>query len=514
MEVLRPLQHVLDAVIERGGTPYVVGGSVRDMQMGVEPKDVDIEVFGLDFHTLENILNRYGNASLVGESFGVLKFRMDKEQYDFSLPRRDNKIGAGHKGFEITVDPTMTVAEAAARRDFTINSIMFDLKNKQIVDPYDGMSDLRRGILRHTDAKSFAEDPLRVLRGMQFCARFDLTAWPATLELCRSLKEEFGSLPKERLWAEWEKWATKAKMPSRGLAFLRDCGWIDCFPMIAALESTPQDAEWHPEGNVFIHTALVCDAMSEICVRENIKGEEKTILMMAALTHDFAKPKTTVIKDGRIRSPGHEEAGGPMAEEFLNDIGCFPRITEVVIPLVVNHLIHVRNQMWMDSPIRKLSIRLKKANIEQLAHMVEADMGGRPPLPKGQHQSMAVTLKRARELGVNLEAPKPIIMGRHLIDLGLSPSKAFGDLLKACFKRQVEGKFETEAEGIEVAKQLVAVEHRIINGQHLLDIGLSPGPKFGIILKRCHDAQVAGEFKDEAGAKQWLEAIAGEYRDS
>src|SRR5476651_2605496 len=213
---------VLDAV-RRVGRPRLVGGCVRDWLLGLEPKDFDIEVPGVTFEELHRALVPFGATDVVGRSFGVIKLRLGGTEYDFSLPRRESKTGAGHRGFAVAPDPELGDAEAAARRDFTLNAIAWDPFTGTLIDPHGGERDLRARVLRHT-GPAFSEDPLRVLRAMQLAARFDLTLAPETAVLCRSIADTFAELPVERVWGEWDKWATKAAKPSRGLAVLKDTG--------------------------------------------------------------------------------------------------------------------------------------------------------------------------------------------------------------------------------------------------------------------------------------------------
>jgi len=194
---------------------YLVGGCVRDWLLGVPVADFDIEVYGIAYGDLAAVLSRHGRADSVGKSFGVVKLSHPSGQvWDFSVPRRDSKRGPGHKGFDIEFDPDLNPTEASARRDFTINSMLWDPRNGEVIDPHGGRADLRARILRHTSA-AFPEDPLRVLRGMQFAGRFRLRAAPETLDLCRSIRSSFAELAVERVREEWLKWATRS-MPSRG----------------------------------------------------------------------------------------------------------------------------------------------------------------------------------------------------------------------------------------------------------------------------------------------------------
>src|SRR5215212_9419474 len=229
------LRAMLDA-IRRIGRPRLVGGGVRDWLLGLAPKDFDVEVAGVDFETLHRTLAPFGSTDVVGRSFGVLKVRSraTDAEYDFSLPRRESKTGAGHRGFAVAPDPSLSDADAAARRDFTLNAIAVDPLTGEVIDPHGGQRDLQARVLRHTSA-AFVEDPLRVLRAMQLAARFDLTLAPETAALCRSIADTFRELPVERIWGEWRKWAEKSLKPSRGLAVLEETGWVRHFPEIAAM---------------------------------------------------------------------------------------------------------------------------------------------------------------------------------------------------------------------------------------------------------------------------------------
>lgn len=426
---------------------YLVGGCLRDSLLGFPQKDFDIEVFGVNYGQLEQELHRWGRIDLVGRSFGVIKLTTKNgATYDFSLARRDSKIAAGHKGFTIAFDPDITPQEAAARRDFTINSLMYDVRTGELLDFYGGLADLRQGILRHTSA-AFTEDPLRVLRGMQFAARFQLTATSETIALCRSIKHTYSELAIERVREEWFKWAAKAQSPSRGLQFLRDTGWLEHFPEIQALIDVPQEPLWHPEGDVFTHTSLCCDAMAKLPNWQNADETTRIVYMFAILAHDFAKPQTTTraLKDGimRIISPGHEEAGGPIAESFLNRINAPTAVRERVIPLVVNHLAHLNTVT--DRGVRRLAKRLAPENIAGLCAVIEADHSGRPPKPPGLPENAKLLLEKANELDLRNSAPKPLLQGRDLIQTGMQPGKEFGRILEAAFEAQLEGHFTDHA---------------------------------------------------------------------
>jgi tRNA nucleotidyltransferase (CCA-adding enzyme) len=388
-------------------------------------------------------LSKHGRVDLVGKSFGVIKFTSQGGgQWDFSLPRRDSKTAAGHKGFEVEFEPDIEPRQAASRRDFTINALMFDPRTGDYLDFFGGQEDLQKRVLRHTSA-AFIEDPLRVLRGMQFAARFNLVPAPETVELCRSIAHTFPELAVERVGMEWFKWAAVATRPSAGVRFLKDTGWLRHFPEIAALDGTPQDPEWHPEGDVFTHTCHCCDTLAELPEWRGADETTRRVLMFAVLAHDFAKPQTTHLadRDGRERivSPGHEEQGGPLAEAFLSRIDAPNEIKERVVPLVTHHLAHL--QTINDRSVRRLANFLTPATIAELCLVMTADHFGRPPKPRVLPEGIKVLRAKAEELRLRNSAPKPLLQGRHLIERGMIPGKHFGALLEEAFEAQLEGAF-------------------------------------------------------------------------
>jgi tRNA nucleotidyltransferase (CCA-adding enzyme) len=451
MQLPEELLGILRAV-RAVGRPRLVGGCVRDWLLGLEPKDFDIEVAGVDYETLVRVLAPFGATDLVGRSFGIVKLRLAGAEYDFSLPRRESKTGAGHRGFAVAPDPTLSDPAAAARRDFTINAIAYDPLTHAIIDPHGGQADLRARVLRHTSA-AFGEDPLRVLRAMQFAARFDLTLAPETAALCRSMAGTYRELAVERVWGEWEKWAVKSVTPSRGLLVLEQTDWLAHFPEIAAMTGVPQDPEWHPEGDVLTHIKLCLDALARLPAWRESDTMRRRYLMMGVLAHDFGKPATTVQAERRgvLRwlSPGHEEAGVPPAETFLAHIGAPHELIEWVRPLVRHHLAHHHGQPgFTDSAVRRLARKLAPASIDDLCLVMWADHLGRPPLVSRETETRIQALRdTAHALSVRDAAPHPLILGRHLLELGLRPGPHFKPILDACAEAQLEGTFTDEAGG-------------------------------------------------------------------
>ncbi|HEX6285454.1 MAG TPA: HD domain-containing protein, partial [Pyrinomonadaceae bacterium] len=332
-------QTILDlsmAIRDAGGRALLVGGCVRDTLMGQTPKDWDLEIYGVAPEHVREILDRFGPVNAVGEAFTVYKLGRD---IDISLPRRERKTGRGHRAFVIEGDPSMSFADASRRRDFTINAISQDPLTGEIIDPFAGQRDIEQGVLRAIAADTFVEDSLRVLRAAQFAARFEFRIEPETVDLCRTI--DLTDLPAERIWGELEKMLLRAQRPSIGLGWLHALGVLEkLFPEIQALIGVPQDPEWHPEGDVFIHTRLTLDRARELI--DGLSYPRQVTVMLAALAHDFGKPPTTEFLEGRWRSRGHEAAGGPPAESFLTRINMHTidgyDVRSQVISLVREHL--------------------------------------------------------------------------------------------------------------------------------------------------------------------------------
>jgi tRNA nucleotidyltransferase (CCA-adding enzyme) len=437
------------------GRPRLVGGGVRDWLLGLTSTDFDIEVGGVDFEGLRRALARFGATDVVGRSFGVIKVRgQSGAEYDFSLPRRESKTGAGHRGFAVLPDATLGDADAAARRDFTVNAVALDPFSGEVIDPFGGRADLAARVLRHTSA-AFAEDPLRVLRAFQLAARFDFTLAPETAALCREMVPSYAELPVERVWAEWDKWAVKSVRPSRGIEVLEQTGWIVHFPEVAALRGTPQESEWHPEGDVLTHTGHCLDALVSLPEWTGAPAPRRRMLSFAVLAHDFGKPATTqhAERRGVLRwvSPGHESAGGPLADSFLRRIGAPLDLDAPVRALVVHHLAHHhgREGDFSDTQVRRLARKLAPATIDDLALVMASDAMGRPPLPSAGILALIGRLRvRALSLALESAAPRPLILGRHLIAMGRPPGPEFKPILDAAFEAQLDGAFKDEAGGL------------------------------------------------------------------
>ncbi|MCA9463992.1 MAG: CCA tRNA nucleotidyltransferase [Nitrospira sp.] len=436
----KALQVVMELVQDAGGRVFLVGGSVRDLVGGHPPKDLDLEVYGLQPQHLIALLSGSFEVDLVGQSFGIIK--LQGLPIDVAIPCRRSQVGERAQGFAIDSDPFLAYQEAAARRDFTMNAMSIDLATMELFDPYHGAADLERGILRHTSLH-FADDPLRVLRGFQLVSRLQLTPHPSTVNLCQELYPHYQTLPLERIWGEWYKWATKSVQPSLGLLFLKACGWREAYPELNALEGCPQDSRWHPEGDVWTHTLLVTDEAAKIAERDKLSESNRGLLVLSALCHDLGKPETTVSEGDRIRSHGHANTLDTF-ERFLTRLGTPAALRRQVITLCQHHLTHCDFE-GSTRHIRRLAAQLGSGNtdITMLSRLIEADHSGRPPLPKGLPDRMSRMMAIADNLLVMDSAPRPILLGRHLLELGLHPGPYIGEILRAAYEAQLDGQFET-----------------------------------------------------------------------
>ena len=446
-KLLKITEELSKLFYKNGGNLLLVGGSVRDLLIGISPYELDFEARGLSLEQIKKLLSEKFRCDEVGKAFGVL--RIKGFPIEIALPRTEKKSGIGHKGFDVEIDPNLPFENAVQRRDFTINAMAFDPLERVLLDPCNGREDLRNRILRHV-GPAFCEDPLRVLRGMQFIARFDLSPNQKTVDVCKSMEME--NLAPERIFEEWKKLILKGKNITGGLNFLKDTGWDQYFPELSALIGCKQDPEWHPEGDVWVHTLHCMDAFA----RERIGEEwEDLVVGFGVLCHDLGKPLTTKIgEDGRIRSPLHEPKGEAPTRSFLSRMTNQVDLQEQVVPLVRRHLTPrtFYKDKASDGAIRRLANKVKR--IDRLVRVASADIKGRPPreddFPEGPW-----LIKRAEELEVKDSEPKPIILGRHLIDRGLKPGPAFSPILEQCFEEQLDGTFKDLEGGLSFLDHLI-----------------------------------------------------------
>lgn len=421
--LFRKVREVARVCASRGGRALVVGGWVRDALLGLSPKDADVEVYGMQPEELRRALQKLGRVGCVGESFRVYKLTWHEDnlryELDVSIPRRDRKTSTGHKGFEIEGDPFASVEDAARRRDFTLNAILCDPLSGEVLDPFGGRQDLEKRTLRAVDATHFGEDSLRVLRAMQFAARFDLKVDEQTTTICRAI--DLRDLPRERVWGEWEKLLLNAQHPSRGLLVAQQ---------LRVLE------QLHP----YLETALqrrgelLCLALDNAAIEKNVLDKPRQIALMLATIGSFLGWKST--------------------RQFLDDLNIHTLdgydIRKNVILLVGERK---RARDWfrreecgnrvLDKEFRWLSARVQPRMVYHLNRS------------RGDIEAAAWFWNRVRELGVEDEPPAPLLMGRHLLEMGLKPGPQIGQITQTVYAAQLAGDVSTLDEAKECAHRVL-----------------------------------------------------------
>jgi tRNA nucleotidyltransferase (CCA-adding enzyme) len=455
----KSIKPIVKAIISLEGIPYLVGGTVRDLVLKKDVKDIDIEVHKLSLERLQSILRQFGIVRLVGKQFGVL--RIDGINIDWSLPRKDS---IGRKP-EVEIDPNLTIEKALRRRDLTMNAMAINLKDvldiesideKLIIDPYNGLQDIKKKQLCLVDKELFLEDPLRFFRVMQFISRFEMLPDKELNDICKSMSlidlVSGKKISRERIFEELKKLFLKSKRPSLGFRWLNEISRLkDIFPELYSLINVKQKEKYHPEGDVFEHTMQSVDAAANINLYEN--DNEKLIILLAALCHDLGKPQTT---DKNLSAKGHEEIGAKIARTFLKRLTDNNLLMSTVYKLVYYHMAPT-NFISGNAKLKAYKRLAKKlypqTNLRQLALVALVDKRGRNPQK-----------------------------GEPLKDLSI---KTFEDFIKI----------------IEKAKIDKGPEPAILQGRDLLD-ALEPGPKMGKILKKAYEIQIEEGIKDKEVLKQ------------
>lgn len=416
-------------VKEEGGTAYFVGGYVRDQLRGVNTKDIDMEVHGISPDSLRKILQNMGSPMEIGASFGISGIK--GYDIDIAMPRKEEKRGVGHRDFDVLVNPFIGTREAARRRDFTINAMMENVLTGEIIDPFGGLEDLEKGILRHVDDTTFGDDPLRVLRAAQFASRFSYQVADETMQICKEM--DVSHLSRERVVTEMEKALLQSDKPSIFFQVLREMDQLGIwFPELEALIGIPQSPVHHAEGDVWIHTMMVLDVAVEFrAIAKNPFG-----YMLAALTHDFGKAITTEEIDGVIHAYEHETKGLPLIRTFLQRLTNEKDLIRYVLNLSENHMkplmvaahksaLKSTNKMFDTSVDPKALIALSRAD----------GKGKIPPLDKEEWNDFLE--ERYEQFNEIME--KPHVTGDDLIQAGLVPNENFKEYLALAHKLRLAG---------------------------------------------------------------------------
>ena len=404
-----------------GGRAMYVGGMVRDGLMGVECKDIDIEVYGLSPRALKDVLSTLGQVQEIGASFGV--YGLKHSAIDIAMPRRERCVGVKHTDFEVSVDPDMSFRDATMRRDLTVNAMMRDVLTGELIDLWGGQADLEQGVIRHVSDETFPEDALRVFRAAQFTARFEAKIAPETLALCRSM--DVTGISHERVWDELVKALMKAQRPSIFFRVLRETDHLkEFFPELERCIGVRQSPVHHPEGDVFEHTMLVLDCAAAL--RDRAKWP--LAFMAAALTHDLGKIVATEVQpDGKITSYGHEVRGLELCESQLRRLTSHAKLIE-----------YAKNMMWLHMRPNVLAAgRSKKKKTRQLFDLSvcpedlillsRADASGKLDKPYND-QNEVFLRERLEDYYAVLK--RPMVTGQDLIRAGLKPGPDFSRWLQ------------------------------------------------------------------------------------
>jgi tRNA nucleotidyltransferase (CCA-adding enzyme) len=458
-----------------GADVYAVGGYVRDLVRGHPSPEVDILVARHGLEEIVRKLERHGRVDLVGRSFGIIKFTIRGKTYDVALPRTDRPSGAGvrgHKDILVAADPALPVEKDLARRDFRTNSMALRLKDGALIDPFEGRKDTLAKRIRLTDPAAFPEDPLRVLRVARFASVLGFKVDPAITPIARGV--DLSGLSSERVNDEMVKILLRSPRPSIGLEELFRLGVLETwYPELQALALVIQDPLFHPERDahghhtVWAHTKLAVDQAAALAGQAALPDPRKLALLLAALFHDLGKASTTrwEYKRGRmaVTSCGHdiqsERAARKVLTRFRIQTWNGFNLGRMVPLLIRTH--HRAGELWQNRAgvTKKAFNRLAagvEGEIELLVLLDAADRAGRGTrLVRGLDRTARWLFKRFEELEVNRETIKPLVMGRDLLALGVPPGPDMGRLLKKLYQAQLDGLFETKAQGIAKARRLI-----------------------------------------------------------
>jgi tRNA nucleotidyltransferase (CCA-adding enzyme) len=458
-----------------GKEVYAVGGYVRDLLRGIRSEDVDILI---THHPLEEIIKKigpYGRVDLVGKSFGVIKFTINRKTYDIALPRKDISKRAevkGHKDFLISADPDLPLEKDLERRDFRCNSIALRLADDKIIDPFHGSSDIQAKTIRLTNPEAFPEDPLRVLRVARFASVLQFTVSAEIYDISKEI--DLTGLSVERVNEELFKILLLSPVPSVGLEELFKLSALrQLFPELYLLTLSIQDPLFHPEKDefghhtVWHHTKLTVDQAKRLADLFLETQEKKLALLLAALYHDLGKPATAQWEHKKermvITNNGHDLLSEKLAKKIFNRFKIFSwngyNLRKIVPSLIRCH--HRASELWSNRDVvtRKAFNRLAaevSGEIELLIYLDAADRAGRKErLIKDLDRGGKWLLKKFKELRVSKETITPLIMGRDLIKMGVAPGPGMGRILRKLYELQLDNEFETKKDGLELARKII-----------------------------------------------------------
>ncbi len=383
--------------------PIIIGGYVRDYFLNISSKDIDIELYGVEsFKQLEEILIEFGDVNNVGKSFGVCKLSFKEHEIDFTQPRIDNKISSGHTGFDVNINKDLDFKTATTRRDFTINAIGYSVIEKKILDPFNGLADIKNKTLKAVDIKTFSQDPLRVLRAISFSSRLNFTMDNELFLLCLDMCNNniLTQLPKERIFGEIKKILLKSQKPSLGFKLIKELDALKFFSPLNAITS-----------DNYFQTLEALDKITKYKTKDN---KTNILLMLAILCYKLNIEQT---------------------KEFILNLTNEKKLLENILRLKENKF----KNNYTDSELFRLA---NKVNIEYFLIY-----------NKTIHNSLSDNLFkkikiRAKELNILNKKISPLLEGKDILIYGIEPSKIYSNILNMAYEEQMDLKINTHKEAL------------------------------------------------------------------
>lgn len=436
-----------------GSRLLVVGGSVRDALRGHPSKDLDLEIVGATPEAIAATIP--WPQQQVGKSYGLLLVQFQE-----------------HGWLEVSVEPGSYAdwESLCRRRDFTCNAIAWDVLEAALIDPLGGQRDILAGVLREAGPTSIQADPLRIWRAAQFCARFDWQVDSALRAAIQAAVPSLAGLAQERVTREWEKLLVMPDKPGQAVQLLDDWGVIlESYPELFALHECPQEAQFHPEGDVWIHTLMVLDQAARLGRERGFSQVERLQLGLAALLHDLGKPATTRRESGRVTAHGHELAGVKPARHWFDRHSFGEPVALAVLDCVAKHMRPMQltreilsgkmSPAQQLNALRRLIRDLEAVEWPVFLTLCEADQRGRA-LPQEEYLPAQVFDGILREHPALLQTARTdLLRGRDLLALGVEPGRRMGQWLERVERARDAGEVATHQEALDWVRERLASAH-------------------------------------------------------
>ncbi len=432
-ELYRVAKQVVTTLNNKGYSAYCVGGCARDMVMGKSPWEYDITTSA----TPEQVTEIFSHTVPIGASFGVMLVLKDEFTFEVATFRKDESYSDGRHPDSVTYSGD--VEEDVLRRDFTINGMLYDPIKEEVIDYTGGLDDIDAGIIKAIGepVKRFTEDKLRMMRAVRFCSRYGFEIEKKTYEAILELAPEIYQVSSERVRDELIKIISQEN-PGTGLMLLSETGLLNMIlPEIEKMRGVEQPPEFHPEGDVFVHTCLVLDKLYE-----NAQGEVPPELALGALLHDVGKPPTYSVSD-RIRFNAHDRVGAEMSRSICRKLKLSNKQSDTIYELIREHL-KFKDVFKMRKSTLKRFIGMEDFDLHLALHLADCQAS------HGMRDAYDFVVEKLEELGEEEIKPKPLIGGQELIDMGYKPGPLFSEILNAVEEAQLEGEIASHEEALEL----------------------------------------------------------------